>query len=399
MFDNALNPSNALYNPYIKDFQTYRNYLNPALTRYWNGLTVAQRNQLGLRMIPSLDSLWSQVQGDPTNGSMFATTPYARYITAASPQLDAATQKMVAPDMVKSGLTAPDFAKFNSIRTESHNAQPANSSVFGILEGNPHNKVHNNIGGVGHVTNVLNFGYMADNLSPTDPVFFLHHANMDRLWDVWTRRQQALGLPVLPTDADLETFEREPFLFFVNAQGKPVLDGKAGDFISAQPFGYDYEPGFGEELIGKPALVASAAANGSFAGKITDGHGNVSVPEAALRQNATDRNSQPLVVQVTVPRPKSASAPREFDVLINAPAGTTKVAVDSPYYAGSISFFGFMRGMTGDATFTVPLPRNLPVTTGPLTVQVIPSVTPGALLNAARGQPKSVLKAVTVTAW
>ena len=111
MFDNALNPSNALSNPYIKDFQTYRNYLNPALTRYWSGLTAAQRNQLGLRMIPSLDSLWSQVQGDPANGSMFATTPYARYITAASPQLDAATQKMVAPDMVKSGPHGAGFCQ------------------------------------------------------------------------------------------------------------------------------------------------------------------------------------------------------------------------------------------------------------------------------------------------
>ena len=38
--------------------------------------------------------------------------------------------------------------------------------------------------------------FFADFLSPVDPIFFLHHANMDRLWDVWTRKQQALRLPI-----------------------------------------------------------------------------------------------------------------------------------------------------------------------------------------------------------
>lgn len=31
-------------------------------------------------------------------------------------------------------------------------------------------------------------GTMAANSSPNDPVFFLHHANMDRLWSAWIAR-------------------------------------------------------------------------------------------------------------------------------------------------------------------------------------------------------------------
>jgi tyrosinase len=398
MFDDVLNPSNPPYNPYIKDFATFFKFMNPSLTAYWNGLNAAQMGQLNTRMMPTLTSLWQQVKGNQQSGAMFAPTQYARYLTASNPDLDANTKKMVAPDMIRSGLAPTEFSKFNSIQTPSHNTQPASGSQFAILEGNPHNKVHNNIGGVGHISNPLNFGYMADNLSPVDPIFFLHHANMDRLWDVWTRKQQKLGLAYLPTGADLVTFQQEPFLFFADPNGNAVPQQHASDYVNMSVFDYDYEPGFGEDVIGKPALVASAAANGRFKGMMTNGVGAVTVPQAALQQNSAAPTSEPLVVQVTVPHPASASAPREFNVLINAPPGNTQTGADSPYYAGTIAFFGFMQNMTGDATFVVPLPRNMQIANGVVNVQVIPRGPPSRLLAAA-APAKSVLKAVAVTAW
>ena len=42
---------------------------------------------------------------------------------------------------------------------------------MGMLEATPHNTVHNTIA-----------GDMATMLSPRDPIFFLHHANIDRIW-------------------------------------------------------------------------------------------------------------------------------------------------------------------------------------------------------------------------
>jgi tyrosinase len=46
---------------------------------------------------------------------------------------------------------------------------------FGALESTPHNVVHGDIGGL-----------MNDpNLAARDPIFFLHHANIDRLWTRW----------------------------------------------------------------------------------------------------------------------------------------------------------------------------------------------------------------------
>jgi tyrosinase len=48
----------------------------------------------------------------------------------------------------------------------------------GDLESNPHNTVHRLIGG--------SDGFMADPiLAGLDPIFWLHHANVDRMWEAW----------------------------------------------------------------------------------------------------------------------------------------------------------------------------------------------------------------------
>ncbi len=46
--------------------------------------------------------------------------------------------------------------------------------VQGFLEGTPHNLIHNAIG-----------AYMPSAGSPRDPIFMMHHGNIDRIWAVW----------------------------------------------------------------------------------------------------------------------------------------------------------------------------------------------------------------------
>ena len=68
-----------------------------------------------------------------------------------------------------------------------------------------------------------------------------------------------------------------------------------------------------------------------------------------------------LVAEITLPHPAAGSSARTFAVLVGAPADATQVGADSPYFAGTIAFFGHMRGMPGmshDATFVVPLPAR-----------------------------------------
>jgi len=55
-----------------------------------------------------------------------------------------------------------------------------------VLEDAPHNPVHDIIG-----------NWMADMQSPTDPIFWLHHANIDRLWVAWVSAGGGRRMPSL----------------------------------------------------------------------------------------------------------------------------------------------------------------------------------------------------------
>lgn len=72
---------------------------------------------------------------------------------------------------VYSALTLAPFAStvVNFQRGTSNAFEPS-------FESKPHNPVHNLIG-----------GEMAKMTSPRDPIFFLHHCNIDRLWYAWVR--------------------------------------------------------------------------------------------------------------------------------------------------------------------------------------------------------------------
>ena len=182
---------------------------------------------------------------------------------------------------------------------------------------------------------------MTNNLSPVDPIFFLHHSNMDRLWDVWTRKQKNRNLPYLPVGDDLKTYSDEPFLFYVGGDGKYVGPSKAGDYISTDVFDYNYTPGTGEKIVEPPAAaVAARRALPLLKGTLKANVASVAVPNAAIENHLADTLSQPLVAVVTIPRPSGLSNAREFDVLVNAPPGVTQVSADSPYYAGTVAFFG-----------------------------------------------------------
>lgn len=76
-------------------------------------------------------------------------------------------------------------------------------SSTGDLEQNPHNIVHGEIGGNSSTNPKEPYGLMADpGIAALDPIFYLHHANIDRMWAAWnvTGGNSNPTAPNKPTD-------------------------------------------------------------------------------------------------------------------------------------------------------------------------------------------------------
>lgn len=374
MFDGVLSPTDPAYAPYTGNLARFTSFIQPAFQQYWNSLDTQQRQQLAARGYADFGALWNDVTGynaDAKTGisgnAGYAITCGARYLWRQNARLDAKTAAAVSPDTIHAGLSPVDFynsdvsRSFTSSRTASHVDSPDKNTQFSVLEGFPHNKVHNCIGGVGAI-DPGPYGNMTNFLSPLDPIFYLHHANMDRLWDVWTRKQLRQGLQIMPPPGQArDAFMTEPFRFFVQADGKFAGMKPAADFFSTQAFDYDYV-GEGAGALQSAALAVKAAGPATLVrGKRRGAAVSVSLPGTARGQLGATA-APALIAEVTVERPRGLHNTREFDVLVNAPAGVETVDANSPYYVGTVSFFGPpMTGMdhSHPTTFAVPLPQRL----------------------------------------
>ena len=111
-----------------------------------------------------------------------------------------------------------------------------------VFEQDPHGAVHGLVGG--------DMGFVPR--SARDPIFWLHHANIDRLWSAWMRT----GSPVLP--ASNSQWAQKTFKFDVagnwTKQAGPLLDSQA-----SMQYRYD------DETVPSVARVASAAVMASAA--------------------------------------------------------------------------------------------------------------------------------------
>ena len=89
------------------------------------------------------------------------------------------------------------------------------------VESAPHNGVHNLIGGT--MNNIA--------VSPRDPIFWLHHANIDRLWDAWVQAGDGRRMP-----ATTASYWSGSFSYGNAASGMKRADTYAPDIL-----GYRYD--------------------------------------------------------------------------------------------------------------------------------------------------------------
>ncbi len=132
----------------------------------------------------------------------------------------------------------------SSVVVDDLQASTSNTNYFSFssaLEGSPHGAVHVLIGGrMGSVPTAAN-----------DPIFWLHHCNIDRVWDAWLASG---GGRANPTDAAY--LDRQ---FSLIDKTGSVVAMRVGDFIKSSQLGYRYSglSGSTESLQVTPPTVGS----------------------------------------------------------------------------------------------------------------------------------------------
>ena len=264
----VLNPANPAY---IASRAAFNATFAGPVTAMYASFSPTQLSLLNKRRLPNAPSFTRQIMSDFFPG-----------LASRNLNFGARFQNAVSLNMITSALSPTVFGatgnpvNFGSDPAPDHEQHPGE----GTLESQPHDETHIAVGGL-----------MARFLSPADPIFWMHHSNIDRLWDVWTRKQLAAGGAILPPPGpDLTTWQAEPFLFFVDCLGNPATKTTAGDYASTALFNYVYTPGSGEGVI--PAGPAPAALHPQVASALSRNlldfaqptTASASVPAAALQK-------------------------------------------------------------------------------------------------------------------
>lgn len=154
---------------------------------------------------------------DGSNNPLFIPFPGRRDSYMQGAQLTTAmTSSAVAMDPQHEGFYNPPLSNFGG-----GESPPAHfGSPEGELEAQPHDIIHIQIGGIrgGHCAK----GLMSDvNCAAADPIFWLHHANIDRLWVYWLTLGDQRKNPRGITNPKDQEWLKQAFPFY-DENGKQV---------------------------------------------------------------------------------------------------------------------------------------------------------------------------------
>jgi hypothetical protein len=215
----------------------------------------------------------------------------------------------------------------------------------GGLEQTPHNAIHVQVGGLNR--DPCQGGFMGHPFcAALDPIFWLHHTNVDRLWNQWL----ALGGGrANPSDAD---WLNQPFTLY-DETGTPVTLTGAQVVDSAAQLGYRYdtEPSFQArevasvsdaptpEASGPPELAAATEQPLELTGSARSVE--LTVPTSTRSLLASDdvtAGARPMYLNV-----EDIEAERNpgvvYGVFVNMPSDDPE-ADRAQYHVGNIALFG-----------------------------------------------------------
>jgi tyrosinase len=220
---------------------------------------------------------------------------------------------------------------------------------MGALEATPHGNVHVRIG-----------GFMSEfETAGLDPIFWLHHCNIDRLWEVWRDRPTSLGDP---TQTSWKTTK-----FALHDPAGTVVAFTSKEMISTTALGYRYQD------VADPFAIHAATAASAEEPAMAKPPATPAPP--AVLAGATDRSvslgqKRSSARLAVAPRPPhaamglAAAAPRRVFLNIehitgNGPPGIYSVYVNLPEgedpeghpdnFAGTLPLFGLAAASRADS--------------------------------------------------
>jgi tyrosinase len=202
------------------------------------------------------------------------------------------------------------------------------NAAAGPLEQTPHNVVHGQVGG--------NMGGFET--AGLDPIFWLHHANIDRLWDVW------LGQSGRANSTEAAWLTGLTFKFH-DEQG--VVHNQQSDDVIDLRLNYVYEdisvPGPEQEVAAvepeepafPPEMVGATEEPVALVGDTVTVDFGIASPEGPLAEADAGPSRVFLdLADVTSSDPPGVS----YGVYVNVPDGNPET--DDDYYVGNAGFFG-----------------------------------------------------------
>jgi tyrosinase len=275
---------------------------------------------------------------------------------------DALPDTVVGPSVMSSIIGEPDFEAFMSARPSGQDSTDPKwqrvGSTQGPLESNPHNTIHPWIG-----------GDMATFVSPLDPIFWLHHANLDRIWDRWNRIGNANTSSALWRDFRFNQFVNPGRFSPIGTPWQP----RVSDLLDIEALGYFY--------IRRPSLIDMALiANARILPKIDWRRVLRTTSEVSGERSATTREAlaiplrglapiaqlteqvlrpmaaaeggdqkQPVtsptvtlagrVTAIVEAEPPANAPPPQVRVFLNCDYLSPETPAVDPHYVGSFSFF------------------------------------------------------------
>jgi len=257
----------------------------------------------------------------------------------ANPQSTLASE-FIGLRVIERVMRKPNFESFASL--PSTRPRGGSGGGYGELEGLPHNSVHGFVG-----------GDMRTLMSPLDPIFWLHHCNVDRIWASWNANNNANS-----ADQALANFVLGGN--FTDRSGASV-DVKISDLYDTTSRGYEYDrlepkpsPRIGGVLgpdmafvpigassqrlavmgeAGSP-LSASVAVKSELLNSLATNLGKTAIKGAEL----AERPAELVTLRITGVHPPED--PRAYvRVFLNCPYLTEETPINDPHYVSTFTFF------------------------------------------------------------